>query len=319
MTRPEEVREESQLAANVVDIRRFSTHDGHGIRTTIFLKGCSLECAWCQNPEAINPRIRPVFFRSRCIDCGLCLNTDGPAVASRDDTGWIRVDTTVPDGDWDALARICPTGAIAFDAKRYTVAELVELARRDRVFFGSGGGVTLSGGEPLFLPHFARALLRALRADGINTAVETALNVRTDFLFGALPWTDHVFADCKLIDPDAHQRHTGQSNERVLANLAALLTSDRRDDVTVRTPLIPGITDSEANIGGISRFITGLYPDVTYELLNYNPLAAAKYDLLPGVRYVFDTDENPRMFSKEQMAALQQVARDNGVRNLVTI
>lgn len=319
MTRPEEAREESQLAANVVDIRRFSTHDGHGIRTTIFLKGCSLECAWCQNPEAINPRIRPVFFRSRCIDCGLCLNTDGPTVASRDDTGRIRVDTTVPDGDWDALARICPTGAITFDAKRYTVAELVELARRDRVFFGSGGGVTLSGGEPLFLPHFARALLRALRADGINTAVETALNVRTDFLFGALSWTDHVFADCKLIDPDAHQRHTGQSNERVLANLAALLTSDRRDDVTVRTPLIPGITDSEANIGGISRFITGLYPDVRYELLNYNPLAAAKYDLLPGVMYVFDTDENPRMFSKEQMAAFQQVARDNGVRNLVTI
>lgn len=309
------VVEEPQLAANVVDIRRFSTHDGQGIRTTIFLKGCSLECAWCQNPETINPRIRPVFFRTRCIDCGLCEAAGGAAV-TRDGEGRVRVDTTAP-ADWEAMATVCPTGAITFDAKRYTVAELVELAQRDRVFFGAGGGVTLSGGEPLFLPHFAAALLRALKSAGINTALETALNVRQEFLFEALPGVDHVFADCKLIDPEAHRRYTGHTNERVLANLAALLRGDRRDDITVRTPLIPGITDGEENIAGIARFISGVYPDVTYELLNYNPLAAAKYDVLPGVMYVFDTDENPRMFNPAQMEGFREIARANGVRNLV--
>lgn len=309
---------DADLAANVVDIRRFSTHDGHGIRTTIFLKGCSLECAWCQNPEAINPRIRPVFFRSRCIDCGLCLNDAAAGAVTQDEAGRFRVDTTVAEADWDALAAVCPTGAITFDAKRYTVAQLVELAQRDRVFFGAGGGVTLSGGEPLFLPHFASALLRALKGADINTALETALNVRGEFLANALPWTDHVFADCKLIDPEAHRRYTGHTNERILANLTDLLSGDRRDDVTVRTPLIPGITDTEENIAGIARFISSVHPGVRYELLNYNPLAAAKYDVLPGVMYVFDTDENPKMFSRDQLAAFHEIARANGVRNLVT-
>lgn len=308
---------DSTLVANVVDIRRFSTHDGRGIRTTIFLKGCSLECAWCQNPEAINPRIQPVFFRSRCIDCGLCIEPSGGA-ATKNDQGEVYVDTTFEDADWELLTRVCPTGAITFDAKRYTVAELVEVAQRDRVFFGYGGGVTLSGGEPLFLPHFATALLKALKAAEIDTAIETALNVRQEFLFDALEWADHVFADCKLIEPQAHRRYTGHSNERVLANLAALLRSDRRDDITVRTPLIPGITDSRENIAGIARFISGIYPDVRYELLNYNPLAAAKYSVLPGVMYVFDTDENPRMFNKEQMEEFQTLALENGILNLVS-
>lgn len=312
------VTEDAALAANVVDVRRFSTHDGHGIRTTIFLKGCSLECAWCQNPEAINPKIGPVFFRSRCIDCGLCLDKSTSGAATKDEGGRIRVDTTVADADWEALATVCPTGAITFDAKRYTVPELVELAQRDRVFFGAGGGVTLSGGEPLFLPHFATALLKALKAANINTALETALNVRGEFVAEALPWVDHVFADCKLIDPEAHRRYTGHTHERILANLTELLSGDRRDDVTVRTPLIPGITDTPANIAGIARFISSIYPDVRYELLNYNPLAAAKYDVLPGVLYVFDTDANPTMFTREQLAVFHEIARANGVRNLVT-
>ena len=306
------------LSANVVDIRRFSTHDGHGIRTTVFLKGCSLECAWCQNPEAIDPLIRPVFFRSRCIDCGLCVDLDKAGAATRDASGLVIVDTTVADAPWDALVTVCPTGAITFDAVRYTVPQLVELAQRDRVFFGAGGGVTLSGGEPLFLPHFAVALLKALKDADINTAVETALNVRGEFLDNALPWVDHVFADCKLIDPEAHLRYTGHRNERILANLTDLLTGPRRDDITVRTPLIPGITDSAENIAGIASFISGLYPDVRYELLNYNPLAAAKYDHLPGVLYVFDTDENPKMFNRAQLAAFHDLARAHGVRNLVT-
>jgi pyruvate formate lyase activating enzyme len=309
--------DESRLSANVVDIRRFSTHDGHGIRTTIFLKGCSLECAWCQNPETINPRRNPVFFRSRCIDCGLCVRAATHGEARQNEAGETFVDTTVSDADWENLTSLCPTGAIRFDSRRYTVAELVGVAQRDRVFFGEGGGVTLSGGEPLFLPHFASAFLKALKEAGMNTAIETALNVRPEFLAEALPYADHVFADCKLIDDAAHRRYVGAPNERILANLATLLTGERRADVTVRTPLIPGVTDGEDNIAGIASFISGLYPDVRYELLNYNPLASAKYDVLPGREFLFAPEENPPLFSKAQMAGFRDLARANGVWNLI--
>lgn len=309
--------EPAQLAANVVDIRRFSTHDGAGIRTTIFLKGCSLACQWCQNPETLDARLGPVFFRTKCIDCLRCVEVATHGEASVDAEGRVSVDVTVKDADWLTQVNTCPTGAIAFNGVRYTVAELVDIAQRDRVFFGRDGGVTVSGGEPLFMPHFAAALLEALQADGINTAIETALNVRTEFVLEALPHCDHVFADCKLIDPDAHQRYTGHRNELILENLRVLLSGDRCDDVTVRTPMIPGVTDTEKNIRGIASFISGLYPGVRYEILNYNPLAAAKYDVLPDREFLFAKDENPAMYSRAQMDRFRDIARDAGVRHLV--
>ncbi|MEL4359245.1 MULTISPECIES: glycyl-radical enzyme activating protein [unclassified Luteococcus] len=309
----------SQLAANVVDIRRFSTHDGAGIRTTVFLKGCSLACQWCQNPETMEPRMGPVFFRKKCIDCMLCVTNATHGEATVDDDGHVEVDITVHEADWLAQVNRCPTGAITFNATRHTVAELVEILKRDEVFFGNGGGVTLSGGEPLFMPHFAAALLQALKAEGINTAIETALNVRTEFLLEALPYTDHVFADCKLIDPVQHKRWIGHDNELILKNLAVLLTGDRRDDVTVRTPMIPTVTDTVENIEGIARHISGLYPDVRYELLNYNPMAAAKYDVLPTRTFLFERERNPTMYSALQMDSFRQQARRAGVRNLVEV
>lgn len=309
--------DESELAANVVDIRRFSTHDGTGIRTTIFLKGCSLACSWCQNPETITGKMLPVFFASRCIDCGLCLSKDGSGPAKRLANGKIMVDITDKDADWPALVDVCPTEAIAFDSTRYTVAELVDITKRDRVFFGPDGGVTISGGEPLFRPHFAVALLKALQAAGINTGIETALNVRQEFVMAALEHLDQVYADFKIFDSEGHREHTGQPNDKVLDNLSALLQSDRRADVTVRTPLIPGITDSENNIAQICQYISALYPDVKYELLNYNPMAAAKYDVLPDRDFAFTDEENPKMFTKAEMAEFQDLARANGIRNLV--
>lgn len=310
-------QDDLELAANVVDIRRFSTHDGDGIRTTIFLKGCGLSCSWCQNPEAINARIRPVFFPSRCIDCGLCFDKARGNEVRRNASGRVHVDVTVQNADWQALADVCPTDAITFDAKRYTVGELVEIAQRDRVFFGQTGGVTLSGGEPLFMPHFAKALLRQLKAVGVHTAIETALHVRQEFLFEALPYLDQIFADCKVMDPETHLQYIGQDNARILANLQALLESNRRDDVIVRTPMIPGISNTVENIAAIARFISGIYPQVRYEILNYNPLAASKYDVVPDREFVFTKEENPEMFSAEEMDEFREIARNNGVTNLI--
>ena len=127
-------RNDRGLVANAVDIRRFSTHDGTGIRTTIFLKGCTLACRWCQNPETISGRIHPVFFPSRCIDCGLCVQAAGDGEVRREEDGRIVVDTT-RESDWRALAAVCPANAITFDGSRYTVEDLVTLALRDKPFF----------------------------------------------------------------------------------------------------------------------------------------------------------------------------------------
>lgn len=305
------------LAANVVDIRRFSTHDGAGIRTTVFLKGCTLACSWCQNPETIEPRLGAVFFRNKCIDCRLCVDIATHGEASVDAVGRVSVDVTVKAADWLAQVNTCPTGAIAFSGVRYTVDELVDIVQRDQVFFRDKGGVTLSGGEPLFVSRFAAAVLAELQAVGIDTAIETALNVKPEVVAEVLPHCDHVFADLKLLDSDAHRRHTGFGNEQILANLTMLLSSERAGDVVVRTPLIPGITATDENIAAISAFIAGLYPDVRYELLNYNPLAAAKYDLLPGRTFVFDDADNPRELSSEELEHFRNLARASGVRGIV--
>ena len=310
-------RNDRGLVANAVDIRRFSTHDGTGIRTTIFLKGCTLACRWCQNPETISGRIHPVFFPSRCIDCGLCVQAAGDGEVRREEDGRIVVDTT-RESDWRALAAVCPANAITFDGSRYTVEDLVTLALRDKPFFCDGGGVTISGGEPLFWPRFTRRLLERLHEEGVHTAIETALNVRREFLAACLPFLDLVYADCKLADPRRHREMTGTDNAQVLANLRYLLESEHRDAVVVRTPLIPGVTATDENIAAIARLICDIYPDVRYELLNYNPLAASKYQHVPGRTFLFPDGENPPMYTRERMDHYRGVARTSGVRHLIT-
>ena len=148
----------------IFDIRRFSTHDGTGIRTNIFFKGCPLRCVWCQNPEGLAAGIRPIWFESKCMHCGSCL-----AMARhggvRLDAGRIRLDSDRAE-DWDAIVDECPTGAIAMDAREYTVSEIVQEAKKDMPFFRKEGGVTISGGEPFMQATFARDLLHALHAGG---------------------------------------------------------------------------------------------------------------------------------------------------------
>lgn len=302
-----------QLRANVVDIRRFSTHDGDGIRTTVFLKGCPLACAWCQNPETIEPRLGPVFFPDKCIDCGLCLKASHHGEMTRQD-GRIVAHLDV-DSDWHTVVDSCPTGAIAFNGRSYTVEGLVEEVMADAAFFGHGGGVTLSGGEPLFLPHFARAVLGELKRRGVHTAVESALNVRTEWVLEALPVVDQFYADMKIFDSRQHERWIGRPNDLIKANIAALLRSPYRDRVIVRTPLIPRVCATDENIAAIAEFVSKFDRYVKYELLNFNPLAVAKYELLPGKEFMFTKQENPRRFTNEEMARFVEVARRAGAVN----
>lgn len=302
------------MKAVVFDIRRFSTHDGKGLRTNVFLKGCPLRCVWCQNPEGLEPAPRPVWFATACMGCRTCVACCKHGGVQAGESGLV-IDPRASE-DWDYLVDECPTGALRMDARVMSVDEVVAEAEKDRIFYRSDGGVTLSGGEPLMQAEFCSELLKALKERGIHTAIETSLFAAPEQVKRVLPLVDQIFCDCKLADQEKHKRFTGVSNKLILQNLAWLLESPLRSRVTVRTPLIPTMTATDENLGAIAQMLCGLYPQVRYELLNYNPLAAAKYRDTER-SYCFTDAENPQLYTKDQMRRFGEVVTKNGISNLV--
>jgi pyruvate formate lyase activating enzyme len=193
------------------------------------------------------------------------------------------------------------------------VEELAAELEKDRVFFNHGGGVTLSGGEPLAQPEFALGLLAACRRAGLHTAIETSLFAPAETVDAAAALSGTIIADCKIFDNKRHREAAGQSNTLILENLGRLLSGPHASRVLVRTPLIPGFTADGENIGAISAFISGLCRDAAYELLNYNPLAAGKY---PLTGKVFCFTDNPKPFNAEEMLRFRRIAEKNGVLNI---
>ena len=301
------------MTGRIFDIRRFSTHDGSGIRTTIFLKGCPLRCVWCQNPEGLSYEKRPLWFQNRCIGCGICLDLSRDLGVSQRENR-IHLDISCKE-DWEEIIDACPGTALQMDSRDLTVEETLEEALKDKIFFEQGGGITVSGGEPFLQPEFLKALLIALKERHVNTAVETSLHAPLPTLKSVLPYLDTIYADFKIYDSAAHQQHTGVTNETIRENLRYLLTSpDYQNRVIIRTPMIPGYTTGSDNIAQIARYITSLYPDVSYEILNYNPLAAGKYDLVDRT-YCFT--ENPKLYTPDQMEAFVRIAHENSVKRLI--
>ena len=303
---------EINIKGYVFDFKRFSTHDGHGIRTTIFLKGCTLNCVWCQNPEGISIRQRPLYFPNKCIHCNTCVHLSENG-GVREIDGEIKLDVSRQE-DWHQIIEQCPSAALTMDSREMTVEEVVDEACKDAPFFKYGGGVTLSGGEPLFQHEFAIGILKGLKERGVTTTIETASHISTEIYRKAMKYIDYVFADLKIIDSGLHKKYTGVDNTLIRKNLEWLLGSEKAEHVTIRTPLIPDMTANEQNIAGIARFISDLYPEVKYEILNYNPLASAKYDMVDK-KYCFE--ENPPLYSDEQMRKFGEIATENGVKNLI--
>src|SRR5471030_2284952 len=248
------MEENSTLIGRVFDVQRFSTHDGDGIRTTIFLKGCPLKCAWCQNPEGISSEEHLIYFENKCINCGLCVkNCSNKSVVEKDNKICIIKEICTAKQN-KIVIDSCPTNALAMDCKNYTLNEVVEIATKDKAFFKYGGGVTLSGGEPFFQKYFIIALLKRLKEIGINTAIETSLFVASESIVEALPYLDMIFADLKIFDNEKHKASTGVSNELIKKNIKLILESDKKNCVTIRTPLIPNFTANNNNIYDISKY-----------------------------------------------------------------
>ena len=266
----------------VFDIKRFAVHDGPGIRTTAFLKGCTLRCSWCHSPESQRTVPELSYHAVLCLDCGECraacpagLLTQGPGHLERSRCRACGV-----------CAQACHGGALRLIGQEITTHELVELLARDAILHeSSGGGITLSGGEPGLQPHFAASVLCGLRHRGCHTAVQTAGNVPWAALAALAEWTNLFLYDLKHAASPAHQAACGAGNELILDNLRRLsaLRGAAAPELVVRVPLVPGFNDSPGDLGDLAEILAALPRLDGVELLPYHDLGVAKYATLGRV------------------------------------
>ena len=244
-------------------IKRMEIHDGDGLRTTVFFKGCPLRCIWCHNPESLSFEKQTAVFKSKCISCGICKNERNEKTAEE-----------------------CPTGAIVTYGREYGVEELVEILLQDEAFFkNSGGGITLSGGECLAQPDFCIALAGLLHERGISVYVDTCGYAKRETVEKIIPYTDKFLYDIKAIDAKEHKKCTGKENHLILDNLKFLCEQGSR--VEIRYPLVMGYNDRECE--NIAKFLSGLQGITKVKVLQYHSFSASRYEALGTFHTLPDT------------------------------
>ncbi len=296
------------MTGTIFDLKRYSIHDGPGIRTTVFFKGCPLHCLWCHNPEGIDGAPELMHWDSRCTRCYACVAACPIGALSKNPSGAVTIDRAKCDL-CGRCAEDCLYEAMQLVGYSTTVSELVGEIEKDRVFFEqSGGGVTFSGGEPLAQPEFLEALVDALRERGIRTALDTTGLASEELLDRIAAKTDLVLFDLKIMDEAKHRELTGVSNKRLLENLARLAASTT--EVWVRIPLMAGVNDGEENIRATIDFLGSLETIKTIGLLPYHLGGDGKARRL-GKDACFRSFEPP---SDERYAAIEAAIRDAGFR-----
>jgi len=272
----------------VFDIRHYSVHDGPGIRTTVFFKGCPLACWWCHNPEGRSPKPHLILVADRCLSCGDCLTACPHGAICREE-GSIRTLSSVCQA-CGACVEVCPGDARQLAGRPMTVAAVMEEIEKDVVFYDeSGGGVTFSGGEPLAQPHFLGAMLAACVARRIHTALDTCGLAKKDLLLDLSEKVDLFLYDLKLFDPIKHRKYAGVSNDAILENLEAL--AQRKKAVVIRFPIIPGINDGHEDIRRTTAFLSRLGL-LRIDLLPYHRIGVGKYPRV-GIPYPLEGLEPP--------------------------
>ena len=264
------------MTGTVFNIQSYSLHDGPGIRTTVFLKGCPMRCSWCANPESQNPYPEVFLDREKCISsqgCTFCRQA-GDIVSFDPAEFNLRA-----KGDCAVFENICPCKALGIFGKEMTVEEVLRRVEAESAFYGDEGGMTLSGGEPFMQSGFALELLREASKRHISTAAETCGMTSADVMREAAGLLDYILYDIKLMDEQRHIQHTGCSNRQIIENLEMLFEEFPKLHKRIRTPVIPTVNDSEEDISAIVSFLRGR-KNYSYELLPYHRFGVKKYAML---------------------------------------
>ena len=263
---------------SVLRIERTSIYDGQGLRTVVFLQGCPLRCRWCSTPESQSSSPQKGYARDRCVGCGICVRSC-PTGALSLATDGLKVLT---DSSKCQNCFLCVTKCLQSAPKKYgsllAVQEVVrEIAKDEIFFFHSGGGVTISGGEPLSQPEFVAQVLRECRELGIHTALETSLHAPYENIVQVLPWLNVLYVDLKHMDKVLHKQWVGPDNSLILANLRTIDQTNESLEIIVRIPLVPGVNDSDANLSATAEFCKSLKKLKEIELLPYHRLGLETY------------------------------------------
>jgi pyruvate formate lyase activating enzyme len=294
------------VTGTVFNIQRYSIDDGPGIRTTVFFKGCPLSCVWCSNPESQNLRPELMHRDSICKRCFRCVSVC-PAGAVSVGANGIMIDRELCDS-CGVCVDACTHEAMTISGKEMSVDEVFAVVKRDADYYrDSGGGVTLSGGEVLLQPEFARALLQRFREAGFHTCVDTSGDGDEEGLRALIPYVDLFYFDIKHVDSRAHRAETGRPSDRILRNFDEVASSGV--PVVVRTPVIPGFNDNVDAIADIADLVATRLPGGTMHLLPYHRYGQQKYEML-GLEYEMPSAERP---SQEFMVGARKIVESRGL------
>jgi len=302
----------TEITGNIFNIQRFCLHDGPGLRTTVFLKGCPLNCLWCSNPESINGAPELGFDRVRCDCCGKCVDACRENALKLDPDGFPVVDRQKCTA-CGRCVECCFPEALAIYGKRCTLSEVVRELRRDEGFFGSDGGITISGGEPLLQPSFTISILTLCKEAGLNTCIETSGYCRQEVMLKAAAYSDTILFDLKHMENEEHRKLTGKPNTLPINNARIAVSSGAI--IQFRMPIVPTINDQSNNITATAKFVRQLQKDdASIELMPYHRLGIGKYQALDRTYSL----EYLRSAELEQVEKTKKHFEEAGVRCLVS-